>query len=155
MQRARARRPRSGVDRVGSQQRAPADEACVSALAAAAAAVAPRARGMGRHFAEVLEGRTYRCRRCRTHLAKVDELVSTARAPRRRVRRGSDGGALTSPPQAFHCRYGKAYLFSAVSNVRTGPREERLMTTGLHTVADISCTRCNGVVGWKYVRQNT
>ena len=52
--------------------------------------------------------------------------------------------------QAFHCRYGKAYLFSAVSNVRTGPREERLMTTGLHTVADISCTRCNGVVGWKY-----
>ena len=55
-------------------------------------------------------------------------------------------------PQAFHCRYGKAYLFSAVSNVRTGPREERLMTTGLHTVADICCTRCTGVVGWKYVR---
>jgi len=38
-----------------------------------------RARGMGRQFAEVLEGRTYRCRRCRTHLAKMDELVSTAR----------------------------------------------------------------------------
>ena len=34
---------------------------------------------MGRHFAEVLEGRTYRCRRCRTHLAKMDELVSTVR----------------------------------------------------------------------------
>jgi hypothetical protein len=53
-------------------------------------------------------------------------------------------------PQAFHCRYGKAYLFNAVSNVRTGPREERLMTTGMHVVADIWCIQCASVVGWKY-----
>ena len=26
------------------------------------------------------------------------------------------------------------------------------MTTGLHTVADIYCTKCLQVVGWKYVR---
>jgi hypothetical protein len=52
--------------------------------------------------------------------------------------------------QAFHCRYGKAYLFNTVCNVRTGPREERLMTTGVHTVLDIACVHCGCVVGWKY-----
>ena len=34
--------------------------------------------------------------------------------------------------------------------MRTGPREERLMTTGMHVVADIWCTHCAAVVGWKY-----
>lgn len=32
-----------------------------------------------------------------------------------------------------------------------GPKEERLMTTGLHTVADIYCNQCLQIVGWKYV----
>jgi len=35
-------------------------------------------------------------------------------------------------------------------NVHAGPLEERLMTTGLHTVADIYCNCCGQNVGWKY-----
>jgi len=35
-----------------------------------------------------------------------------------------------------------------------GPKEDRLMTTGLHTVADIYCNKCLQVVGWKYVSLN-
>eukprot|EP00976_Prorocentrum_cordatum_P065836 1178070-Prorocentrum_minimum.AAC.7 len=52
--------------------------------------------------------------------------------------------------QSFHCRAGKAYLFNCVVNVSAGPKEDRLMTTGLHTVSDIFCNRCNRIVGWKY-----
>lgn len=36
-------------------------------------------------------------------------------------------------------------------NVNLGPKEQRILITGLHTVADIHCTTCNAVVGWKYV----
>ena len=32
-----------------------------------------------------------------------------------------------------------------------GPKEDRLLITGLHTVCDIHCTTCNAVLGWKYV----
>ena len=33
-----------------------------------------------------------------------------------------------------------------------GPKEDRLLMTGLHTVADIQCTICQQTVGWRYVR---
>lgn len=36
-------------------------------------------------------------------------------------------------------------------NVSVGPQEDRLMTTGRHTVADIYCNCCQQIVGWKYV----
>lgn len=39
-------------------------------------------------------------------------------------------------------------------NVSLGPKEERNLLTGLHTVADIFCTNCNSVLGWKYVSSN-
>ncbi|KAF8006273.1 hypothetical protein BT93_K0536 [Corymbia citriodora subsp. variegata] len=35
-------------------------------------------------------------------------------------------------------------------NVSTGEREERMMMTGMHTVADIFCVGCGAIVGWKY-----
>lgn len=54
--------------------------------------------------------------------------------------------------QQFQGRHGRAYLLSNVVNVTLGPREERVLITGLHTVADIHCTSCNAVIGWKYVR---
>jgi hypothetical protein len=54
------------------------------------------------------------------------------------------------PVQAFHCRHGKAYLFNNVVNVSAGPQEDRMMTTGKHTVADIYCNCCQQLVGWKY-----
>merc|ERR1712157_208238 len=75
-----------------------------------------------------LEGHVYSCKHCRMHLAHVEELVS----------------------KSFHCRHGKAYLFNMVVNVHEGPKEDRLMTTGLHTVADIHCKSCMQIVGWKY-----
>ncbi|CAN0909734.1 Protein yippee-like [Linum grandiflorum] len=35
-------------------------------------------------------------------------------------------------------------------NVSMGEKEERLMMTGKHTVADIFCVGCGSIVGWKY-----
>nr|GFA09945.1 protein yippee-like [Tanacetum cinerariifolium] len=51
---------------------------------------------------------------------------------------------------AFHCRHGKAYLFDKIVNVTVGEKEDRMMITGLHTVADIFCVGCGSIVGWKY-----
>jgi hypothetical protein len=36
--------------------------------------------------------------------------------------------------------------------VTVGEKEERMMMTGMHTVADIFCVGCGSIVGWKYVR---
>ncbi|XP_052200410.1 protein yippee-like isoform X2 [Diospyros lotus] len=84
---------------------------------------------MGRLFVVTLQGKIYRCKHCNTHLALYEDIVS----------------------KSFHCRHGKAYLFSKVTNVTVGEKEERVMTTGLHTVADIFCVGCGSIVGWKYV----
>jgi hypothetical protein len=55
-----------------------------------------------------------------------------------------------APPQAFQGRHGRAYLFNDAVNVTLGPPEDRMLITGLHTVADIFCTCCNTNLGWKY-----
>ncbi|XP_020250359.1 protein yippee-like isoform X1 [Asparagus officinalis] len=83
---------------------------------------------MGRLFLIHLEGKIYSCKHCHTHLALSDDILS----------------------RTFHCRHGKAYLFNKVVNVTTGSNEERLMMTGMHTVADIFCVGCGSIVGWKY-----
>jgi len=38
-------------------------------------------------------------------------------------------------------------------NVAVGKHEERMLLTGMHTVADVVCIVCDTVVGWKYVRR--
>lgn len=83
---------------------------------------------MGRLYLIQLDGGIYTCSNCGSHLAHYDELVS----------------------KAFHCRNGSAYLFNTVVNVCVGPQEERMMTTGMHMVADIFCNCCGQIVGWKY-----
>eukprot|EP00210_Caulerpa_lentillifera_P000056 g53.t1 len=83
---------------------------------------------MGRIFVEYVEGRPYRCRGCHCHLASTDALLSTQ----------------------FHSKNGRAYLFNEVVNVCYGSKEERLMTTGVHTVRDAFCVGCMLPVGWKY-----
>ncbi|KAG8390104.1 hypothetical protein BUALT_Bualt01G0048900 [Buddleja alternifolia] len=83
---------------------------------------------MGRVFVVTLEGKIYSCKHCGTHLALTEDVLS----------------------KAFHCRHGKAYLFNKVANVTIGEKEDRLMMTGLHTVADIFCVQCGSNVGWKY-----
>lgn len=52
--------------------------------------------------------------------------------------------------QSFHSRAGKAYLFISVVNVIAAAKEQRLMTTGLHTVCDLFCNGCMQPIGWKY-----
>ncbi|XP_038893239.1 protein yippee-like isoform X1 [Benincasa hispida] len=91
---------------------------------------------MGRLFVVNLEGQIYSCKYCRTHLALYDDIIS--KEPR------TKGGL------SFHSRHGKAYLFNKVVNVCLGKIEERLMMTGMHTVADIFCVGCGSIVGWKY-----
>ncbi|XP_042488741.1 protein yippee-like At5g53940 [Macadamia integrifolia] len=83
---------------------------------------------MGRVFLVELDGRVYRCKFCKSHLALADDLVS----------------------KGFHCRRGKAYLFNTVVNIIVGAKEERMMLSGMHTVADIFCCCCGQIVGWKY-----
>ncbi|XP_010552874.1 PREDICTED: protein yippee-like At3g11230 isoform X1 [Tarenaya hassleriana] len=44
-----------------------------------------------------------------------------------------------------------ARLISSISvNVTAGEKEDRMMITGLHTVADIYCVKCGSYLGWKY-----
>ncbi|KAJ7422256.1 yippee like 4 [Willisornis vidua] len=40
--------------------------------------------------------------------------------------------------------------FSPRVNVGCGPAEQRLLLTGLHSVADIFCQSCKTTLGWKY-----
>lgn len=42
------------------------------------------------------------------------------------------------------------FFFDRV-NVTSGEIENRMMMTGMHTVADIFCVCCGSIVGWKYV----
>lgn len=84
---------------------------------------------MGRPFKQYLTGpRIYSCSNCRSHSADHDEIIS----------------------KSFQGRHGRAYLFASVVNVCVGPLEDRLLITGLHTVADIYCSDCAEVLGWKY-----
>uniref|UniRef100_A0A5B7BG10 Protein yippee-like n=1 Tax=Davidia involucrata TaxID=16924 RepID=A0A5B7BG10_DAVIN len=84
---------------------------------------------MGRVFLVELEGRAYRCRYCDSPLALADDVIS----------------------RSFNCSHGRAYLFNSAVNVSVGPKEERLMLSGMHTVADIFCCCCGQLVGWKYL----
>ena len=47
---------------------------------------------------------------------------------------------------------GRAFLFDHCVNVDIGPAEERPLMTGLHSVSDIFCKRCKGLVGWTYIK---
>ncbi|EAN32322.2 Yippee zinc-binding/DNA-binding /Mis18 centromere assembly family protein [Theileria parva strain Muguga] len=70
----------------------------------------------------------YECIDCGSHLTTSKELVSTS----------------------FRGRTGVAWLFTRVVNVSEGPFEERMMTTGQHTIVDIYCNDCGANLGWKY-----
>ncbi|XP_019103771.1 protein yippee-like isoform X1 [Beta vulgaris subsp. vulgaris] len=105
---------------------------------------------MGRLFVVHLEGKIYSCKHCRTHLAVSEDIVS-------KVLKGKKFDvihylttALHVLIQSFHSRHGKAYLFNRVVNVTLGEKEDRLMMTGMHSVADIFCVGCGSIVGWKY-----
>lgn len=74
--------------------------------------------------------RIYSCTNCRCYVAHHDDVIS----------------------KAFHGRNGRAYLFANVINVMVGLKEDRHLLTGLHTVADVKCSDCQEVLGWRYER---
>ncbi|KAK7278318.1 hypothetical protein RJT34_23345 [Clitoria ternatea] len=74
--------------------------------------------------------RLYSCCNCRNHVALHDDVIS----------------------KAFQGRSGRAFLFSHAMNITVGPKEDRQLMTGLHTVADVFCSDCHEVLGWKYER---
>lgn len=47
---------------------------------------------------------------------------------------------------------GRAFLFSHAANIVEGPKEDRHLLTGLHTVADVYCADCGELLGWTYKR---
>ncbi|KAH0455569.1 hypothetical protein M5K25_018665 [Dendrobium thyrsiflorum] len=81
-------------------------------------------------MAELVGPRLYSCCNCRNHVCLHDDVIS----------------------KAFQGRKGRAFLFSHAMNIVLGPKEDRLLMTGLHTVADIYCRDCREVLGWKYER---
>lgn len=44
--------------------------------------------------------------------------------------------------------------FSSV-NVCSGPKEDKLLLSGLHVVCDLFCKNCHTVIGWKYVTKSS
>mmetsp|Transcript_19642 Transcript_19642/g.50320 ORF Transcript_19642/g.50320 Transcript_19642/m.50320 type:complete len:102 (-) Transcript_19642:636-941(-) len=52
--------------------------------------------------------------------------------------------------KSFHGKNGRAFLVSHVQGVILGPKEDRVLITGLHCVVDVHCSVCNTTLGWKY-----
>lgn len=73
---------------------------------------------------------SYLCATCGTALALQDEVVS----------------------KAFSGSYGKAFLFFSTVNTHQGPKENRHLMTGMHTVRDLCCNVCDRNVGWVYLK---
>ncbi|KAI9295903.1 yippee-like protein [Neoconidiobolus thromboides FSU 785] len=70
----------------------------------------------------------YCCNQCQTGIGKHQELIS----------------------KNFQGRTGKGFLFNNVYNTNLGPKQERVLLTGLHILSDIRCKNCNNNLGWKY-----
>lgn len=52
--------------------------------------------------------------------------------------------------RSFRGQHGEACLFNNVVNINLGEADERIMTTGRHTVRDFTCKSCGNLLGWKY-----
>jgi cell division septation protein DedD len=76
-----------------------------------------------------------RCKTCSSQLAFASQILSRQFTGRR------GRAVLVRPPAPG----------SDLANVAVGHTESRLLATGAHTVADITCTVCADTLGWKYV----
>ncbi|KAI2467014.1 yippee-domain-containing protein [Annulohypoxylon bovei var. microspora] len=85
---------------------------------------------------------TIRCSTCASDFAFASQIVS----------------------KGFTGRYGRAFLVSPLDqpsrkgtkgrdliNIKVGKSETRVLVTGSHVVADITCAVCHAKVGWKYI----
>ena len=51
--------------------------------------------------------------------------------------------------KAFTGRFGPAMLVGECANVSVRNKAERLLATGRHVIADISCLDCHTLLGWQ------
>ncbi|XP_055962389.1 protein yippee-like At4g27745 [Mercurialis annua] len=77
---------------------------------------------------DMIGARVYRCYRCRNPVCRHDDIIS----------------------KGFQASNGRAFLFWHAVNVIMGQKEDRRLITGLHTVADVYCSDCGEMLGWKY-----
>eukprot|EP00053_Salpingoeca_punica_P007385 m.67598 g.67598 ORF g.67598 m.67598 type:complete len:114 (-) comp14124_c0_seq1:545-886(-) len=85
---------------------------------------------MGKLFREYLsDPRVYICSTCHSHLTTQDQLIS----------------------KSFQGRHGRAYLFNTVVNIDSGPAQDKMLMTGMHSIADVHCTTCHTYLGWRYL----
>ncbi|KAI8991631.1 yippee zinc-binding/DNA-binding /Mis18, centromere assembly-domain-containing protein [Mycotypha africana] len=75
----------------------------------------------------------YCCCTCQTHIASQEEIISGA----------------------YLGRHGPAYLVNKVLNITVGHLEQRMLMTGIHTVADLFCSICQMRIGWRYIKSPT
>ncbi|XP_059627356.1 protein yippee-like At4g27745 [Cornus florida] len=73
---------------------------------------------------------TYSCNSCRNPVALHDDLIS----------------------KKFRAKSGQAYMFSHAMNIVVGHKEDKQLMTCVFSVADIFCSNCGELLGWKYVR---
>ncbi|KAJ4839116.1 hypothetical protein Tsubulata_014926 [Turnera subulata] len=81
-------------------------------------------------MADAIGPRLYSCYRCQNPVSRHDDIVS----------------------KGFQASSGRAFLFTHAMNISLGPRQDRHLITGLHTVADVYCSCCGEELGWKYVK---
>ncbi|CAJ2663076.1 hypothetical protein P8452_74100 [Trifolium repens] len=81
-------------------------------------------------MADLMGSRAYCCFKCQNLVAFHDDIVS----------------------KDFQASNGRAFLFSHAMNIFLGPKEDRQLMTGLHTVADVYCSDCGEELGWKYIK---
>ncbi|KAG5122728.1 hypothetical protein JHK84_041068 [Glycine max] len=108
-------------------------------------------------MAEIVGPRLYCCCNCRNQVSLHDDII--AKTFQVEVRTYVLIHIIPTPflpgqPQWFCMdgRYGRGFLFSHAMNIVVGPKEDRHLMTGLHTVADVYCGDCREVLGWKYER---
>ncbi|KAG5368639.1 Protein yippee-like protein [Yarrowia sp. C11] len=72
----------------------------------------------------------YCCISCKSHLSRNDDLKS----------------------KSFKGKFGDAFLFDQVVNVKKAEPVMKNMITGQYLVQDITCAQCGSDVGWTYVK---
>jgi len=74
-------------------------------------------------------GNLYICAQCGMHLSRTILLES----------------------RQFQGNSGQAILVTKIWNYRSGPKEDKQLRTGPHTIQDTFCIGCGSKVGWRYV----
>ncbi|XP_021909045.1 protein yippee-like At4g27745 isoform X1 [Carica papaya] len=90
-------------------------------------------------MAELAGPRLYSCCNCRNHVSFHDDIISKA----------FQLGTMFFPLN-FWLLEGN--FSGEIFSNPAGPKEDRHLLTGLHTVADVYCGDCREVLGWKYER---